>query len=150
MTHGEWADWIMAGAALWTAVGTAVLSWAIWSLKKQFVCRPEFNDLAEAVPRNLPERLDAIRHAGQTRDERLAVLEAQMAHVPGIDEIRALEKSMNKLEGVTIGLEHQTAFIKESVGRVERLLQWLDQHHREVTAELGAKDSGAKDLGGSR
>ena len=139
MTHVEWANWIMAAAAAWTGIGTAVLSWTIWSLKKQFVCRAEFNELADAVPRNLPDRLDGIRIAGQTRDERLAVLEAQMSHVPGIDEIRAVEKSMAKLEGATIGLEHQVVAIKESLVRMERSLAWLDQHHREVTADLGGR-----------
>ena len=94
-------------ARLWPLlffVTQAVMAWALWSLKKQFVSRDEYERDTEK------------------RDQRLCELEKGSYSAPSREEIRALSEQIGTLT-------EKLATIDGRLTGINRAVDLLNQHH---------------------
>jgi uncharacterized coiled-coil protein SlyX len=123
--------WLVVLTAI-NVIGLVLGGWVLWSLRRAFVGRSEFDAAMDQIPRDLGERLDRVRDRGAEQDQRLAVLEHQMERTPSRDEIHNLEIAVTRVETTISGLDHRLNGLQTLLERFERQVNVMDGYLREV------------------
>ena len=112
-------------------LGGGIVVWVIWTFKRAFVPRAEYEEFVNQMPKNVGDRIEGIRERGARQDERLTVLEHQMTAVPSRGEVKELEVSIANLQGTITGLDTRLDGLNSLVERVENHAKTIDNYLRE-------------------
>jgi len=122
--------WLVVVTAL-NILGGGFVGWMVWSFRRAFVPRTEYDQFVKKLPDNMGDELREIRDRGARQDERISVLEHQMEGVPSRSEVKDLEVSIANLQGTINGLDTRLDGLNNLVERVENHAKTIDNFLRE-------------------
>jgi hypothetical protein len=95
-----------------------VILWAQWSVRHAFATK---DDLAAAVA--------PVRTELQGQERRMSALEAELKHAPTHADLEAIRSGLVSVQTHVAGLSENVRGVNETLGRIERPLNLLLEHH---------------------
>lgn len=108
---------------LFSLLLSGLLSWLLWSLRRQFLSHDDFLKFSQQVRDDLRSEFDTLRDQDAAVERRVAKLEVQMQQVPDKEAMHDLQICVARVEGTMSRLSERLDGTEKLFQRMERVLQ---------------------------
>mgnify|MGYP006431492143 CR=1 FL=1 len=119
----EFGDLLWRFGWLFSLLISGLLSWLIWSLRRQFLSHDDFIKFSQEVRGDLRSEFDVLREQDAAVERRVAKLEVQMQQVPDKETMHDLQICVARTEGTMSRLGERLDGTEKLFARMERALQ---------------------------
>ena len=111
------------------ALGSLVLGWVGWSLRKFFVPRTALDAIRSEISGEIAESSARLQEQIKTHDGRLVDLERQLGVLPTREDLRGVQAKVEEVHSQGVQRGTQLAELVGTVKQIETLVRLLTQSH---------------------